>query len=145
MTLVVDASLIIAAVMPDEDSEIASTVLDRIANEGAVAPGIFTWEVANVLSIAIRRKRLSYQDAEDILEDLADLDIVCEATEAGRVRAEVFGLSQRHALSVYDAGYLELARRLNAPLATLDRQLARAGRAEGVDTDRRDRVKTCSA
>lgn len=133
MTLVVDASLIIAAVMPDEDSEIASTVLDRIANEGAVAPGIFTWEVVNVLSIAIRRKRLSYQDAEDILEDLADLDIVCEATEAGRVRAEVFGLSQRHALSVYDAGYLELARRLNAPLATLDRQLARAGRAEGVD------------
>lgn len=119
--------------MPDEDSEIASTVLDRIANEGAVAPGIFTWEVVNVLSIAIRRKRLSYQDAEDILEDLADLDIVCEATEAGRVRAEVFGLSQRHALSVYDAGYLELARRLNAPLATLDRQLARAGRAEGVD------------
>ncbi|HSO48679.1 MAG TPA: type II toxin-antitoxin system VapC family toxin [Rhizobiaceae bacterium] len=133
MTLVVDASLIIAAVMPDEDSEIASTVLDRIADEGAVAPGIFTWEVANVLSIAIRRKRLSFQDAEDILEDLADLDIVCEATEAGRVRAEVFGLSQRHALSVYDAGYLELARRLNAPLATLDRQLARAGRAEGVD------------
>lgn len=133
MTLVVDASLIIAAVMPDEDSEIASMVLDRIANEGAVAPGIFTWEVANVLSIAIRRKRLSFQDAENILDDLADLDIICETTEAGRVRAEIFGLSQRHALSVYDAGYLELARRLNAPLATLDRQLARAGRAEGVD------------
>ncbi|MGQ0443787.1 MAG: hypothetical protein ACT4O2_01345 [Beijerinckiaceae bacterium] len=31
---------------------------------------------------------------------------------------------------IYDAAYLELASRENAPLATLDRRLARAARAE---------------
>jgi predicted nucleic acid-binding protein len=33
---------------------------------------------------------------------------------------------------VYDAAYLELALRIDAPLVTLDRQLARAARAAKV-------------
>jgi predicted nucleic acid-binding protein len=35
-------------------------------------------------------------------------------------------------LSVYDASYLELAQRVALPLATLDTELARTARAEGV-------------
>jgi predicted nucleic acid-binding protein len=41
--------------------------------------------------------------------------------------------SRAHRLTVYDAAYLELARRLDAPLATLDRALAAAARAAAVD------------
>jgi predicted nucleic acid-binding protein len=37
-----------------------------------------------------------------------------------------------HRLTFYDAAYLELALRLSAPLATLDRALARAARAAAV-------------
>jgi predicted nucleic acid-binding protein len=33
---------------------------------------------------------------------------------------------------LYDAAYLELAQRLRLPLATLDRELRAAARAEGV-------------
>ena len=42
-------------------------------------------------------------------------------------------LARKHRLSSYDAAYLELAMRLQLPLATLDRALAAAGRAEGLD------------
>jgi predicted nucleic acid-binding protein len=35
-------------------------------------------------------------------------------------------------VTVYDAAYLELARRVEAPLATLDRRLAAAAGAAGV-------------
>ena len=35
-------------------------------------------------------------------------------------------------LTVYDAAYLELARRTGLPLATLDRELAAAARAAAV-------------
>jgi predicted nucleic acid-binding protein len=37
-----------------------------------------------------------------------------------------------HRLTFYDAAYLELARRLDAPLATLERGLAAAARAAAV-------------
>jgi predicted nucleic acid-binding protein len=41
--------------------------------------------------------------------------------------------SRAHRLTVYDAASLELARRLDAPLATLARALAAAARAAAVD------------
>jgi predicted nucleic acid-binding protein len=44
----------------------------------------------------------------------------------------VLALAREHRLTVYDAAYLELALRADAPLATLDRQLARAARAAKV-------------
>ncbi|MCY3789515.1 MAG: type II toxin-antitoxin system VapC family toxin [Gemmatimonadetes bacterium] len=44
------------------------------------------------------------------------------------------GLADRHGLSVHDAAYLELAHRMRLPLATLDRALASAALATGVET-----------
>lgn len=41
-------------------------------------------------------------------------------------------LDRHHRLTVYDAAYLQLAVRQVLPLATLDRDLTRAARAEGV-------------
>ena len=41
-------------------------------------------------------------------------------------------LAARHGLTVYDAVYLQLVLELDGELATLDRALARAARAEGV-------------
>jgi predicted nucleic acid-binding protein len=46
--------------------------------------------------------------------------------------SEVLTLARRHRLTVYDAAYLELARREALPLATLDSELANAARAEKV-------------
>jgi predicted nucleic acid-binding protein len=45
----------------------------------------------------------------------------------------VLPLAVQHAISSYDAAYLELALRKAAPLATLDAGLARAARAAGVE------------
>jgi predicted nucleic acid-binding protein len=46
--------------------------------------------------------------------------------------AELLRLARRHGLTAYDASYLELARRDALPLATLDADLTRAARAEGL-------------
>ena len=48
------------------------------------------------------------------------------------VSETVLTLARRHRLTVYDAAYLELAGRREAPLATLDKKLAAAARAAGV-------------
>ncbi len=46
---------------------------------------------------------------------------------------DALDLAGRHRLTVYDALYLQLAADVDAELATLDRDLARAARAEGVE------------
>ena len=43
-----------------------------------------------------------------------------------------FLMAVKHALTLYDAAYLELALRLRLPLATFDKALCRAAEAEGV-------------
>ncbi|MEX0670081.1 MAG: type II toxin-antitoxin system VapC family toxin [Pirellulales bacterium] len=45
---------------------------------------------------------------------------------------EVLRLFERHGLIAYDAAYLELAMRLSLPLASLDKPLLKATKAEGV-------------
>lgn len=44
----------------------------------------------------------------------------------------MLALARTHRLTFYDAAYLELARRLDAHLATVDRELATAARAAAV-------------
>jgi predicted nucleic acid-binding protein len=46
--------------------------------------------------------------------------------------APVFTLARRHRLTFYDAAYLDLAKREQLALATLDDELAAAARLEGV-------------
>ncbi len=41
-------------------------------------------------------------------------------------------LARKHGLTVYDASYLELAQRESLVLATLDKDLIRAARAENI-------------
>jgi predicted nucleic acid-binding protein len=47
------------------------------------------------------------------------------------LQARVLDLARAHQLSTFDAAYFELARRMNASLATFDRQLAGAFRKAG--------------
>ena len=48
------------------------------------------------------------------------------------LRSEILSLSLRFGLSAYDAAYLELALRLQCPVATLDQALREAALAAGV-------------
>ena len=132
MTIVLDASIVLAGTMPDENSDRASGILEHVAEEGAFAPAIFLWEVANVLSIAVRRNRLPFAQAEEIFDDISELNIAIEDTQPATIWVDVFELSQRHSISVYDAGYLELALRMKHPLATLDKALANAAMRENL-------------
>jgi predicted nucleic acid-binding protein len=60
------------------------------------------------------------------------LPISSEAALADGALMATVDLAERHRLTVYDAAYLELATRRALPLATLDKQLADAGRRSGL-------------
>ena len=129
MPFVLDASVAVCWAFVDEDSALADQALDRVRTDHAVVPSLFWFEVWNVLLVNERRGRIAEADTADILADLFRLGVVIDQDMHP---ASVLDLARRHRLTAYDASYLELARRLEAPLATLDQRLARAAQSENV-------------
>ena len=129
MPFVVDASVTACWAFRDEDHPVADAALERLRADDATAPGLWWFEVRNILVVNERRQRLAKADSAAFLRDLARLPILLDrAPEEG----EVLRLARTHRLSAYDAAYLELARRTGVALATLDAALVRAARAEAV-------------
>jgi predicted nucleic acid-binding protein len=130
--LVVDSSVAFAWCLPDEDVSELEGVERQVAEYGAVAAAHWPLEVANGLVFAVRRGRIDADFRDSALRDLASLPIVLDAETSAQAWGEMLVLADAHKLTIYDAAYLELAIRRGLPLATLDRALANAARAEGV-------------
>lgn len=129
-SLVLDASVATAWLLDDEVDQQAAATLERIRAEGALVPRLWHYEVRNALLVAQRRGRLRVDSITRRLESLTRLPIQTDGEADLQAAME---LAIAHGLSFYDAMYVELARRRNLALATLDRGLARAVRAEGLD------------
>jgi predicted nucleic acid-binding protein len=97
-----------------------------------VAPAVWPLEVANVLLVAERRRRITRAEAARFLELLGNLPVAVERTDEQNVLPVLLGLGREHRLSSYDASYLHLAMRERLRLATRDAALRAAARAVGV-------------
>ena len=133
MTLVLDSSATLAWIHGDERIEPIEALFDRVVESSAVVPGLWRLEVANSLNVAIRRKRISRSFRDEALDDLVQLDIVIDAETDLHAWQATIRLADLYGLTAYDAAYLELAQRRRLPLATLDRALADAARAAGIE------------
>ena len=133
MSLVLDGSATLAWLYPDETTGAIEAVFDRVIRDGAFVPDLWRIEVANGLTVGVRRGRITKSDRDASLADLANLFILTDYETGKHVWSNSLRLADSHRLSVYDATYLELAMRLAVPLATLDRELRTAAQAEGVD------------
>ncbi len=133
MSVVLDSSATLAWVHGDERTSAIESVFDRVAEHGAVVPRPWHLEVANSLTVAERRERISPAERADALADLAQLDIVVDDETEQHAWKATMRLADLHGLSLYDAAYLELAQRKRLPLVTLDEALIRAAQAAGVE------------
>lgn len=134
MSLVLDSSATLAWIYGDETTDVIRAVFDEVADSGAVVPALWRLEVANSLTVALRRSRIDAEFRRAALADLAVLDISTDQHSESHAWAETLQLADRYRLTLYDAAYLELAQRRRLPLATLDRELDTAARAEGTKT-----------
>ena len=101
----------------------------EIAADAALVPAVWWFEVRNLL---LTGERVGRMDPIGTAAFLADLEALSLRIDRAPESDVVLALARTHRLTIYDAAYLELAGRIGAPLATLDRQLARAARAAGV-------------
>jgi len=128
VSVVVDASVILAVVVADERQDAARAHLQSWldAGEGLHAPAVLPYEIANVLARLVFDGALKISDVNDIWTDLAALglvlhpfDLIQDGQEVAAITAR---LRRRHAT---DSAYVCLAQRLGTAVWTLDGALAR--------------------
>lgn len=124
--LVLDCSTALSWVLPDERKDDQGEVERMVARDGAVAPSHWPLEVANALTLAARRGRIDRTYRDLVLADLSALPVDLDQETAAQAWGASLHLAEELQLTVYDAAYIELARRRDLPLATLDRALERA-------------------
>ena len=133
MPLVVDASVALAWVFPDESSAYAEAVLTLVEKEGLRVPELWAREIANGLAMAYLRKRVTSADEAAFLVALSHLIVdVEQAATALIVIRDGTAAAIRYGLTAYDAAYVDLASRERLTLATLDTAMRKAAEQSGI-------------
>lgn len=132
MRFVLDCSVAMAWCFEDEADGYADAILGKLESAEAVVPSLWPLEVANVLLVGERRKRLSEASSSRFVELLRSLPITIDEETSRRAMGAILSLGRELSLSAYDAAYLELAMREGLALATLDKRLASAASQSGV-------------
>lgn len=82
--------------------------------------------------MAERRARVDTARRHQLAGFLRDLPVDLDPETGSQAWTATALLAERYRLTLYDAAYLELAQRLDLPLATLDQELRTAGSALGI-------------
>lgn len=130
-SFVLDANVVISFLL-QEGSAYADGVFQKHLARGATAhvPSLWHLEIRNVLFLKERAKKLVAGEAHQALACLASLTIVTDAhTTAASTLMHLERLMLHHGLTSYDASYLELAYRLDVPIATQDKEIIAAAKA----------------
>lgn len=122
MTVVVDASVVVAVLL--DDGPAGAWAAAALRGQDLVAPELLLFEVANVL------RRLAGSGAvPDEVASLAHADLlVLDVALWPYVALSHDTWAYRGSLTAYDASYVACALQTGAPLLTLDERLARTAR-----------------
>lgn len=120
MTLVVDSSVVVAALV--DDGATGRWAEELLASDVLVAPHLLHVETASVLRRSVIAGDLADEVASLAHGDLLELRV--ELVDYEHVADRVWEL--RGSVTAYDAWYVAVAELVDAPLATLDDRLTRA-------------------
>ena len=125
MTVVVDASLAVKWVVPQELTQEALALWDQWQTnaELVTAPTLFRSEVANVMRQYIKRGSLTPFDAGEVLEELTD---TVSTIEPDGIYRRALAIANDHQLgATYDAVYLATAESQGCEFWTADAKFFR--------------------
>jgi predicted nucleic acid-binding protein len=127
--IIVDVSMAASWLLPDEHDARAVEAARALKETSGLVPQLWHYEMRNLVLMAVRRKRLSAEEAAERVGVLLEIPI---ETDGEPDLDAAFSLAAKYDLTYYDGLYLELARRRHASLATIDRRLLAAARSDGV-------------
>ena len=132
--IVLDCSITMSWCFQDETTDSSITLLESLDGISLHVPALWTLETANALASAHRRGRIDDDDLAATLLFLETLPLEIDDRTASSSLTDVLPLALAYELTAYDATYLELAMRIEAPLCTLDSGLHSAAKRAGIDT-----------
>ena len=113
---IIDASFALKWFFPEENSEIARSFLSE--KNRFVVPDLFWIETSNIISKKVRKRELSINEAERIIQILESMNFVTVALD--KIKEEAFFISTRFSITLYDACYLAVAVNYEGNLFTAD-------------------------
>ncbi len=119
---VVDASVVFKWVLPGEPYEESALTIKKNYLSGIIsicAPSLMVHEVGNSLWKAIKRKRMTQDDAYEALKTLDDLKINLHQLNWSEI-STVLTIATKIDLTIYDASYLFLSQKMQAEVITAD-------------------------
>jgi predicted nucleic acid-binding protein len=125
---VLDCSFTMAWCFEDEGNQETEAVLDKFKTLKATVPTIWPLEVANVLLIAKKNRRITEVHVASFIDAISSLPIIVDQSTSLRAMHSIFAFASETGLTIYDAAYLELALREKIPLLTLDKDLLKAAK-----------------
>jgi len=120
--IVLDSSVVLKWIFDDEDIHGKAIKYQQkhiSGEETVIVPSLFFYEIANVLAT---KTRLSGSDAAESFLMFWNFDFEVIDFSLDEFLS-VIDLSMHYKVSVYDASYIELARKLNCNFITADRKL----------------------
>jgi predicted nucleic acid-binding protein len=132
MAFVLDASMAMSWCFADESTSRSGIVLDALVDSHAEVPPLWPFEIANVLAVNEKKRRITESASFEFLQTLSRLDIRIDRSQPAINGNALLPLVRRHGLTAYDAAYLELAKRKGLALATFDKELIAAAKSEGI-------------
>lgn len=109
VSLVLDSSAALAWIYDEETTDPIRRVFDAVAEQGAFVPSLRRLEIANSLTVAVRRGRIGHEFRRAALADLGALDITVDAQTDSRAWNATLEFADRFLLTVYDAAYVARA------------------------------------
>jgi predicted nucleic acid-binding protein len=123
-SFVLDASVTAAWCFDDQSTPYTDASLQAVINGAeAVVPAIWRFEIANILVVAERRKKIVPDKSARFVQALQRFVITVDVAGVDEVFGTVLDHARQYQRSAYDASYLELARRRGLPFATKDEPL----------------------
>lgn len=130
---IADASVAVGWVHPAQATTHTGAMLDAIAGGAVVeVPALWPLEVANALTVLVRRGKLTEDERQTGLGWFRGLPLRVDYEMASLAFSKLADLASAYQLSVYDAAYLELAQRRKLVLGCKDGPLRKAAKRCGV-------------
>ncbi|MBI4065124.1 type II toxin-antitoxin system VapC family toxin [Candidatus Gottesmanbacteria bacterium] len=123
---VVDASFVLAFLLPDEATSVIEKYFDayKARKINFISSVLLPFEVLNGLKTGLLRRRNSPEKIEELAGKFIKLNIQIEENDyLGTLKTAL-----SYNLTFYDAAYLHLAQVQDLPLLTLDKQLKKVSR-----------------
>lgn len=135
-TVTIDASAATSWIFPRQATASADVFLAGSADRRFTAPGVFAWEIGNL--IATRSRRASLEPGQWV-ERLEGLGIEIGSSPSGETVLGFIDAAMKHDLTLFDTAYLLHALGHGGGLASRDAQLLKAATTAGVEVfDLRD-------